>query len=287
MDFSFHCVGIVGMGLIGGSMAKTIRNRMDAEILGYNRTIAIEEKAVAEGVINDSLRGKEGCPDLFIVSLYPDATVEYVKSNLNRFKKGCVIVDCCGTKTKVCKELSALCDANGIFFVGGHPMAGIEKSGYDYSFDGLFNQAAMILCRDEYTNEDAYQALKQYFIRLGFGRIRESDYKEHDQVIAFTSQMAHVVSNAYIKSPTCNDRYGFSAGSFKDLTRVAYLNETMWTELFMENREALLHEIKFFLKSMEAYETALENNDYEGLKQLLRDGRICKEKDNENERNGK
>lgn len=287
MDFSFHCIGIVGMGLIGGSMAKTIRNRMDAEILGYNRTAAIEEKAVAEGVINGTLRGKEDRPDLFIISLYPDATVEYVKSNLNRFKKGSVIVDCCGTKTKVCKELSVLCNANGIFFVGGHPMAGIEKSGYDYSFDGLFDQAAMILCRDEYTNEDAYQALKEYFMRLGFGRIRESDYTEHDQVIAFTSQMAHVVSNAYIKSPTCNDRYGFSAGSFKDLTRVAYLNETMWTELFMENREALLHEIKFFLNSMKAYETALENEDYEGLKQLLKEGRICKEKDNENERNGK
>lgn len=287
MDFSFHCIGIVGMGLIGGSMAKTIRNRMDAEILGYNRTAAIEEKAVAEGVINGTLRGKEDRPDLFIISLYPDATVEYVKSNLNRFKKGSVIVDCCGTKTKVCKELSVLCNANGIFFVGGHPMAGIEKSGYDYSFDGLFNQAAMILCRDEYTNEDAYQALKEFFMRLGFGRIRESDYTEHDQVIAFTSQMAHVVSNAYIKSPTCNDRYGFSAGSFKDLTRVAYLNETMWTELFMENREALLHEIKFFLNSMKAYETALENEDYEGLKQLLKEGRICKEKDNENERNGK
>lgn len=287
MGFDFKTIGIVGFGLIGGSMAKTISNRTDSRLLGFNRTETVVDKAISEGVIDAKLGNYDEKPDLIIISLYPDNTVDYVKKYISLMKKGTVIVDCCGTKTKVCTELSKYCLEQGIYFVGGHPMAGIEKSGYDVSFDGLFNNAAMILCRDEFTNADAFDALKEFFLRIGFGRIKETTYEEHDQVIAYTSQMAHVISNAYIKSETCEKRYGFSAGSFKDLSRVAYLNETMWTELFMENREPLLAEIRIFIEAMKKYEEALENRDYEGLKEILKEGRICKEKDIENERNGK
>ena len=169
-------------------------------------------------------------------------------------------------------------------------MAGIEKSGYDASFDGLFDKASMILCKptggsavfeEPYKTEyeEAFAALKEFFLGLGFGFVKESNPSEHDRVIAYTSQMAHVVSSAYIKSDACRIRYGFSAGSFKDMTRVAYLNETMWTELFLENREFLLEEMEEYITHLKEYHDALEAKDEEKLCKLLKEGRLCKEAD--------
>ena len=298
MSNIFQNIAVVGLGLIGGSMCKTIKNRTDCKVYAHNRTQAVSEKAKEEGAVTGILGGDAGLSemDLIILGLYPDACIEYVKNNLSEFKKGAVIVDCCGTKQKICSALYELCKRNGLFFIGGHPMAGIEKSGFDASFDGLFNNASMILCKlnkngtnaelckpneKEFISEydSAYMALKGFFLSIGFGYVKESTPEEHDRVIAYTSQMAHVVSSAYIKSEACKTRYGFSAGSFKDMTRVAFLNETMWTELFLENRECLLREMDEFMQHMRQYHDALEHYDEEELCKLLKEGRLCKTAD--------
>ena len=299
----FKNVAVVGLGLIGGTMVKTIKTKTDCKVFGYNRTPAVCEKAVEEGFLDgiltddskeDSGNGPAeafdagientsslGEMDLVILGLYPDACIEYVKKNLSKFKRGAAIVDCCGTKRKICDALTKVCEDEGLHFIGGHPMAGIEKSGYDAAYVGIFDNASMILCKpdDMQVHGEVFRELKDFFLSLGFGFIKETNPEEHDRVIAYTSQMAHVVSNAYIKNETCKIRYGFSAGSFKDLTRVAYLNETMWTELFLDNREPLLEELKELMGHLEEYYGALENKDGEKLCKLLKEGRICKEND--------
>ncbi|MBR6094005.1 MAG: prephenate dehydrogenase [Lachnospiraceae bacterium] len=292
----FNKVAVVGLGLIGGSMAKTIKSRTDSVVYAVNRNRLVSVKAKEEGVI-DGIIGEDVLlteADLVILGLYPDSCIEFVTTHIPVFKKGAVIVDCCGTKKKICNALTELCKQNGLFFIGGHPMAGIEKSGYDASFNGLFDNASMILCKpDEGTSvfeepyrteyESVYDDLKKFFLSLGFGFVKESTPTEHDRIIAYTSQMAHVLSSAYIKSDACKIRYGFSAGSFKDMTRVAYLNETMWTELFLENKEALLAEIEEYMGHVKEYRDALKNSDEEMLCKLLKEGRLCKEADMEKE----
>lgn len=277
-------VGIVGLGLIGGSMAKTVRETTICKIYACNRSKNIVEQAIAEDVIHGELNADtlKEC-DLLILNLYARRNIDYVKDNISFMKKGAVLVDCTGIKGSVCAELSDFCEASGVHFIGGHPMAGIEKSGYQYSFFGLFNNATMILCKDHNTDEALFEGTKEFFLKLGFGKIRVTTAAEHDAVIAYTSQMAHLVSSAYIKSPTCEKRYGFSAGSFKDLTRVAYLNEDMWTELFAENREHLLAELDVFIKNVQDYRDVLAAEDYDSLHKMLAEGRICKENDNRRE----
>ena len=278
-DFLHIC--IVGLGLIGGAMAKTIRQKTNARVYGFNRSAEVANRAKEEGVL-DGVLGKDGKledMDLVILGLYPDNCIEFVKEHIGCFKEGAVIVDCCGTKQKICDALWEICHEKGVHFIGGHPMAGIEKSGYDASFVGLFDQASMILCKLSSAEDEIFPAVKAFFLGLGFGSIREATPEEHDRIIAYTSQMAHVVSSAYIKSEACRIRYGFSAGSFKDMTRVAYLNEHMWTELFMENRDSLLSEMEEFIGHMKEYHDALESRNEELLCKLLKEGRICKEED--------
>ncbi len=271
-------VGIIGLGLIGGSLAKAFKKHTDHTILGYNRTVAVCEKALEDESIDGIMTVDELCLcDMVIVSLYPEATIEFVKNNISLFKKSAVIMDCSGTKQKVCTELSSLCHDNGLYFVGGHPMAGIERSGYKYSYAEMYEGATMILCRDEYTNLIALKAAELLFLEIGFGRVTVTDAATHDSNIAFTSQLAHVVSNAFIKSPTAKRQDGFSAGSYKDLTRVARLNEGMWTELFFDNKDHLSYEIKTIINSLQEYLDALNENDRDKMKDLLRKGREAKE----------
>ena len=271
-------VGIIGLGLIGGSLAKAFKKHTNHTVLGYNRTRATAEKALVDESIDAIMEIEDlGKCDVVIVSLYPDATIEFVKSNISLFKKNSVIVDCSGTKEAVCTALSPLAAENGLYFVGGHPMAGIERSGYKYSFAEMYEGATMILCRDEHTNLIAMKAAELLFLEIGFGRVTVTDAVTHDKNIAFTSQLAHVVSNAFIKSPTAQRQDGFSAGSYKDLTRVARLNEDMWTELFFGNKKYLAEEIEIIIKSLGEYLDALNNDDTETMRRLLKEGREAKE----------
>ncbi len=273
-------VGIVGLGLIGGSLARTIRKRTACRVLGLDLSDDVMAQARAETVLDCDLTRETAMDcDLLLVALYPEATVDFVSAWLPDLRPGTVIVDCAGTKVTVCQALSGLAREYGVHFIGGHPMAGVEASGFESSFDGLFDGASMILCQDEYTDDNALHDAGAFFLSLGFGRIQRTTAQTHDRVIAYTSQLVHLVSNAYIKSETVRLRGGFSAGSFRDITRVAKLNETMWTQLFLDNRENLLLELDILLASINQYKEALQSRDRERLQALLAEGRRLQEED--------
>ena len=211
------------------------------------------------------------------VALYPVASIEYMKKNAATFSKNALVIDLCGTKEQVCRAGFALADEYGFTFVGGHPMAGTHFSGYKYSKATMFKGAPMVIVPPTFGDIDLFEKIKSMLAPAGFGKFSFTTAEEHDKMIAFTSQLAHVVSNAYVKSPTAKGHKGFSAGSYKDMTRVAWLNEYMWSELFMENRDALLFEMDSIIASLTEYRNAISDGDKERLTSLLRDGRIAKE----------
>lgn len=271
-------VGVIGLGLIGGSMAKAIRLNTEYEVFGtdIDRTVIMRAKVI-EAISGELTEENIGECDMLILALYPDDTVKAVKKYASKIKKGAYVIDCGGVKEKVCLEVPKIAREYGFIFIGGHPMAGIEKIGFKYSDADIFSKASMILTPDSSTDLMILEDLKKFFLSIGFGKITIKTPKEHDRIIAYTSQLAHVLSNAYVKSETANDHRGLSAGSFKDMTRVAYLNERMWTELFLENKENLVCEIDVLIENLRAYKTALENSDEVTLKMLLKDGREKKE----------
>lgn len=272
-------VGIVGLGLMGGSLAKAISFGTEHTVWGTNRSPEAVKKALFVGAIEKELT-KEDLPlcDLVIVSLYPQASIDYIKENSALFKKGSIVMDISGVKRYVCDALYDTAKENGFIFLGAHPMAGLHLSGFEHSTAKIFNNSSMILTPYEDTPWGYINTIKELFLKIGFTNIQMSTPDEHDKIIAFTSQLAHVVSNAYVKSPNALIHKGFSAGSYKDLTRVAYLNENMWSELFLENRDNLINEIDSIVNNLVQYKESLENNDREKLAELLRDGRILKEK---------
>ena len=271
-------IGIIGLGLIGGSMAKAIRLNTDHYVLGMDIDKSIVTKAKIIEAINEELTEKNiGECDMLILALYPDATVETVKKYAHLIKKGAYLIDCGGVKEKVCDNIPEIAKENGFIFVGGHPMAGIEKIGFKYSNAEIFKEASMILTPDDSVKIEDLANIKIFFLSIGFGKITVKSAKDHDRIIAYTSQLAHVLSNAYVKSETAQEHKGLSAGSFKDLTRVAYLNETMWTELFLENKKNLINEISGLINNLNKYKSALENDNADELKELLKCGRELKE----------
>ena len=281
-------IGIIGLGLIGGSMAKTISSAEKYEIYGTDERKSVITLAIEEGVLKGELNFENACEcDLLIVALYPKDVVRVINEYVPYLKKGTVVVDCTGIKQAVCNGLSKDLNGRDIFFIGGHPMAGKEVSGYANADDMMFKKASMILCRDKYTNEEAFEETAEFFRNIGFKSIKETTPEEHDRVIAYTSQMAHVVSSSYIKSPTLEKRYGFSAGSFKDMTRVALLNEYMWTDLFLDNKDALVEELDIFIGNMKEIRDAIDSGDKEKVCRLLKRGRELKISDEEREANAK
>ena len=266
-------IGIVGLGLIGGSLAKAIRQNTDHTVYGTDLSEQVVRKAVLVDAIEQPLTDEllPQC-DIVIVALYPQATIDYVKEHAHLFRKESIVVDCGGIKKLVCDTLIPLAEDHGFLFVGGHPMAGLEHSGFTYAKKSLFNNASMIFTPTKGPIE-SMEKLKELFTSIGFTNIEISTAEEHDRKIAFTSQLAHVVSNAYIKSPTALEHSGFSAGSYKDLTRVAKLNEVMWTELFLENADNLVAEIDTLIGNLQQYSTAIRERDAKTLCALLKDGR--------------
>ncbi len=265
-------VGVVGLGLIGASIAKTIRKHTDFIVLGYDMSDKVMESARLDGTIDGELDLSLDKCDIVVVALYPDDIVEFVKKNADNLKDT-IVIDCGGTKTKVCTELFPVAKKSGFTFIGGHPMAGIEKSGYDYSTDSLFDGAFMIMVPPEDIDARTLDYAKMFFISLGFYRITVTTAEEHDKIIAYTSQLAHIASSAYVKSPTSLQNLGFSAGSFKDMTRVAYLNENMWSELFLQNKDFLLGELKVLIDNLTEYYEAISIGDRDALMALLTDGK--------------
>ena len=271
-------VGICGLGLIGGSMAKAYKEAGHT-VLGYDISEATLGYAELAG-ITDGLLCDATIPscDLIFIALYPKASIDYLKETAPLISKSAVVIDLCGTKAKICETGFALAKMHGFTFVGGHPMAGTQYSGIKYAKSTLFKNAPMVLVPPVYDDIAFLDGIKKLLLPAGFGKFSITTAEEHDRMIAFTSQLAHVVSNAYVKTPTAQNHKGFSAGSYKDLTRVAWLNENMWTELFLENKEPLIFELEHIINSLTEYKNAIEQDDGDTLRSLLRDGRIAKEK---------
>lgn len=269
-------VTVVGLGLIGGSLCKTIKKHTDYTVYGVDINKETVEMAVSQGAI-DAETDDLSLADITIISLYPTVTIDYIKENASKFKKGSIVIDTCGIKKAIVDAVTPVLAENDVTFIGVHPMAGREFSGFEYSQDNLFDSASFIITPTEATPQAKLNLIIDFAYAINFKKVVTATPEEHDDIIAFTSQLAHVVSNAYIKSPTHQRQLGFSAGSFLDLTRVAKLNEEMWTPLFMLNKEPLCREIKCIIERLNEYLDAIEQDDSERLKQLLRDGRILKE----------
>lgn len=271
-------VGIVGLGLIGGSLAKAYKRRADMTVLGWDQDASTLEFArLAEAV--DGWLSDEAIPecDLILLAVYPQAVIDWVREKANWLSSHTVVVDCSGIKTRICDVCFPLAEQYGFTFIGGHPMAGTHQSGFKYSREDLFDGATMVLVPPAFDDIQLLDRVSLLLKPAGFGKLSVTSAREHDEIIAFTSQMAHVISNAYVKSPTARKHQGFSAGSYRDLTRVAWLHPDMWTELFLENREELLYEIDVFMTELQNYRDSLEKRDGETLRSLLEEGRLRKQ----------
>lgn len=266
-------VGIAGLGLIGGSLAKAYHEAGE-RVLAYNRSRSVLDFAVMSGAVDGELTAENisEC-DILLLAMYPEAVIDYFREMAPHIGKSTVVMDCGGTKRKVCEACFAAAREYGVTFIGGHPMAGTHNSGFKYARANLFHGAPMVMVPPDPDDVELLEHAEKLLAPAGFGKFSITTAKKHDEMIAFTSQMAHVISNAYIKSPTAGQHKGFSAGSYKDMTRVAWLNPDMWAELFLENRDNLINEIDCFMRSMQQYRDALADGSRQELVQLLDEGR--------------
>jgi len=270
---------VAGLGLIGGSMAKALKKYTDHEIYGYNRNIEVCNLALKEKTI-DAIASDEiitEC-DILMPVMYPQATIDFLKEKMPLMKKDALIVDLVGVKQKIIEEIEPLALKFNLHFVGGHPMAGLAKAGYERSFPELYQNANMILVPTKASNDDDINFLSDLFTIVGFKNIKICDASTHDKMIAHTSQLAHIVSNSYVKSPASLDYQGYTGGSYQDMTRISCLNEEVWQELFIFNKEMLVPEIEALISRMNVLKDAIEKEEYETLKEELKQGRLAKEK---------
>jgi len=270
-------VGILGLGLIGGSLARAF-SKAGHTVLAAEKDESILEFAQLAGAVQQPLNKENlyDC-DLILLAIFSDGSAAWLEDNAHLISPKALVIDCCGIKQEICQRCFPVAEKYGFTFVGGHPMAGSHFSGFKYSRSNLFQGAPMVLVPPRYDDPELLSRIKEALSPCRFGSFSVTTAEEHDKLIAFTSQMAHIVSNAYIKSPTALEHKGFSAGSYKDLTRVAWLNPQMWTELFLSNRDNVLFELDYFIESLKAYREAIQNNDTQLLIQLLDDGRKRKE----------
>lgn len=274
-----NTVTVAGLGLIGASIAKAIGKYTNCDVYGWNRTKSVIENAIKDKtIINEASNEILGQTDLLIVCLYPKATIDYIINTIPKLKKGAIIIDICGVKTSLINEIDDIAKEAGVVFIGGHPMAGLAVAGYENSFAELYQDASMILVPTKTSNDSYISKMSEFFSSIGFTTIIVCTKEEHDSMIAYTSQLAHIISCAFVKSPKCKNHKGFSGGSYKDMTRVATLNEHVWTELFSLNRDAILEEIDVFSKNLNDLREAIACENEVHLKSLLSDGRIQKEK---------
>lgn len=270
-------VGILGLGLIGGSAARAYA-KAGHQVLACEKDESILGFAQLSGAVHGVLdAGSVGKCDLILLAIYPEGCISFLEKLAPLISSSALVMDLCGIKEEVCRRCFPLAETYGFTFVGGHPMAGSHFSGFKYSRSNLFQGAPMVLVPPVFDDMQLLERVKEALSPCGFGSFSVCSAKEHDRLIAFTSQMPHVLSNAYIKSPTAASHKGFSAGSYKDLTRVAWLNAQMWAELCMENRENMLFELNAYIESLQAYQQALQTQDIAALTALLEEGRKRKE----------
>ncbi len=270
-------IGVIGVGIIGGSFCKAIKKHTDHYGIGVNRTRATAEQALRDGAI-DEIGSAETLSeaDLIILCMYPQACVDYVRENGKYIRKGAIVTDSSGIKRAICPQLKALSEEFGFVFVGSHPMAGKEKNGYEVSEAELYEGASFIITPCG-ADDESVRTLAKLAIEIGFGTVKMSDPEEHDRMIAFTSQLPHVLACAYVLSPSCPNHNGFSAGSYRDVSRVANINSKLWSELFLENREPLMEELAELYRNLSALYGAIRDEDRERLAALLEKGHSVKQ----------
>ena len=270
-------VGILGLGLIGGSLARAYA-LAGHSVYAADRDESILAFAQLAGAVEAPLT-PENLPDcdLILLAIYPEGSANWLAENARHISPNALVLDCCGVKQEICEKCFPLAEKYGFTFLGGHPMAGTQFSGFKHSRADLFQGAPMVLVPPRFDDMDLLDRAKKALAPCSFGSFSVTTARDHDRMIAFTSQMPHIVSNAFIKSPTALEHRGFSAGSYRDLTRVAWLNPGMWAELFLENREFVLTELDTLLASLTAYRDALEEENKEVLMALLTEGKERKE----------
>ncbi|MDO4811409.1 MAG: prephenate dehydrogenase [Eubacteriales bacterium] len=269
--------GIVGLGLIGGSFAKAYHAAGET-VLAYDCDRDTLDFAMLSGTVDGKLtKDNIGQCDIVIIAIYPEAAAEYLERMAPYIGKKPIVIDTCGTKRKVCKLCFPIAEKYGFTYLGGHPMAGTQYSGFKYARANLFHNAPMVLVPARFDDIELLDKVRELLSPAGFGKYSVTTAEKHDEMIAFTSQMPHILSNAFIKSPTAHKHKGFSAGSYKDLTRVAWLNPWLWAELFMENKDFILNELTLYMDNLAQYRDAIEHDDPDTLIALLDEGKRRKE----------
>ena len=259
-------ITIIGLGIIGASYAKGLIQK-GCEVYGVDVCEETIEYALENGFITrGATTGEELIPisDVVILGLYPEKIVPYIEENLHLFKEGQVVTDVCGIKEMICEKCSML--LTKAHFVGSHPMAGKEKVGIKYADEKIFKDANFLLCPLEDTNPLAISKVKEIANLLEFGHIYEITPKFHDEMIAYTSQLTHAIAVSLVNSKTNDEAFKFVGDSYRDLTRIAMINEKLWSELFLDNKEALIKQIDLFTSELEELKDAIINDNSTVLK---------------------
>lgn len=277
IDVPFACVGVAGLGLIGGSLALTLR-QAEMTVCGFDTDAQTVQEAKAAGIMSSMSPDALFDADLLLVALYPDAAVQFVRTHAARFKPGCVVVDCCGIKSRVVRELEPVAAQHGFTFIGGHPMAGSEYGGFGAARADLFTGASFLLTPSDPALPQI-GLMKVLLRRLGFARVVVTDPAHHDRMIAFTSQLPHAIACAYVLSSSCPGHEGYSAGSYRDVSRVAHINPSLWAELFLENRDAFCAEMDEMIGHLQALRDAAAAGERKTLETLLQTARERKDCD--------
>lgn len=267
---------VAGLGLIGASLAKALKKNTAHYVMGWNRTESVMEKALADGAVDEIGELRELIPkaDITIVNFYPDAIAPFILEHRDAFKKGSIVTDSCGIKTKICRCLEK--EEFNFTYIGAHPMAGREVSGYESSLATLFDNASFI-CTPTNAPKAKTDTLVELAKEMGFARTVVTTPEHHDEMIAFTSQIAHVLACSYVLSPLAPQHPGFSAGSYRDVSRVARINGEMWSELFIANKEPLIREIDDLVNNLERFKNAIHNDDSNELNRLMAQANKIKE----------
>ena len=265
-------VGVVGLGLIGGSVAKAYHAK-GHKVYAWNRSRKTLDFALISGDVDAELTEENAheC-DLIMVCLYPKASIDWVRKFAPYFGSETMVMDACGTKREICETCFKLAEEHGFTFVGAHPMAGTKDSGYKYSKADMFVGAPMVIVPPRFDDINLFAKVKELLVPLEMGKFSITSADDHDQMIAFTSQLSHLVASSFIKSPAAERQGGFAGGTYRDMTRVAYLNAPMWAEIFISNKDCLLAELDSLIGNLSKYREAVSEEDLEELKALLEEG---------------
>lgn len=278
-------IAVIGLGIIGGSMAYALRGFKNAQIFGCDIDPSTCNKALDCGAVDKASTNPKDAiknADLIILCVYPEMILEIISKNKDSFKPGAIITDVCGVKTHLAKSIEKILPP-GTEFVGGHPMAGKETHGFDSASPELFGMCGYIITPTDSSTHKGTALIEEMARYIGATRIAKASPSEHDSVIAYTSDLMHVAASALCLDYNKKMNRAYTAGAFRDCTRIANINPQLWTELFIENKSFLLAELDRYIDSLIKFKSAIETSDKERLCSLLTEVRKNKLKMQETE----